>query len=105
MRKLITIMMLLGISTATVQACVPSIPDRIEHSECKTQSSSGKYVTVDIFRNSTSSCFDLSIYGGNGSAHGNTCGGLSGGWSVMANGESGYANDVSSAIQWMLNRI
>jgi len=94
-------------SGGSITLCVPYAPKRLSHSKCRAKTLSGSYenATVDLFKDSIGDCYTLSIYGGKGYGGGNTCSGLSGGWAVSANGNSGYANDLSSAIAWLLKRM
>ena len=90
--------------------CYPNIPSPVEYSECSgAKTASDNYATVKLSRGggglSSSNCFDLTIYASGSIANGNTCGGANGSWSVMVNGQSGFANGLGSAIEWLLNRM
>lgn len=95
-------------SGGSARLCIPSIPKEAEYSKCSNaRTASGKYATVQLSRSGgmTSNCFELKIYGGSNIAVGNTCGGANGQWSVMINGQSGFANGLGSAIGWLLGRM
>ena len=98
-------------SNNSVNICVPSIPQPSEYSQCRASTASASYenATVELSRGggglSSSDCYDIKVYTGNNTGVGNTCGGINGSWSVRVNGQSGFANGLGSAIEWLLNRM
>jgi vacuolar-type H+-ATPase subunit I/STV1 len=96
-------------SSGAISVCYPSIPRPIDYTECSgAKTASGKYATVKLDRGggmSSENCFDLNIYASGTIGVANTCGGVNGGWSVMVNGQSGYANGLGNAIAWLLRRM
>ncbi len=94
-------------SSYGVSVCIPSIPRTSESSECRASSASASYenATVQLTKNLIGGCYDLKVYTGRGVGVGNTCGGLNSGWSVNVNGTGGYANGVSNAVAWILQRM
>jgi hypothetical protein len=92
----------------SISLCIPSVPYKCcKTGECRAKSASGRYenVTVKLEKDFVGDCYTLSLYGGNGYGGGNTCSGANGGWSVSANGQSGYANGLGNAIAWLLRRM
>ena len=102
-----------GISSysGSITLCYPSIPRPIEYSECSgAKTASGKYATVQLKRGGVSltggaNCYDLTVYTSGSIGNGNTCGGVNGSWSMIANGQNGFANGLGNAIAWLLRRM
>ncbi|NQX99163.1 MAG: hypothetical protein HRT73_14990 [Flavobacteriales bacterium] len=92
----------------SIDLCVPIIPrESSESNECraKTASSSYENATVRVTSGFISGCYDLNISASKGNGGGNTCSGTSGTWSVRANGVTGNAEGLSSAISWILMKL
>ncbi len=100
-----------NIASGSITLCIPTIPHQTAQSfECRAKSASyqhkyGENATVRLTKDYISQCYSLNVYTGSGVGVGSTCSGVSSSWSVNVNGTSGFANDLSSAVSWLLNRM